>query len=161
MLTIKRIEIENDNSSINNKPYWQFTSKDLKRRNGNHCTFAFDFEINNIIEQLKQAGFKANNENYNIKLSEPSDHEVGKIVYADGFFGAVPFLVKDIMQHQGKPIAKVKYRDYPHKKSIYINIKTEDELQNEILKDYGQGMLEAYLKHTGKELSEKLKEVRK
>ena len=143
MLKIKRIGIKEGQGHCGDKVY-PFVRDVLKRIYGNSVTFCFDWEIGNIINQFKEAGFTAYDDNYNIAVSEPSDFEIGKTVLIDGMLGNIPMLVKEIKDNNihGK-IAKVKYVNYPRKHGIWIKVKTQKTFEDEISK-YGQGMLEEY-----------------
>ena len=143
MLNIKRIGIREGQGHVGDKVY-PFVRDVLKRRYGNSVTFCFDWELENIISQFKEKGFNAYDDNYNIKLSEVKDFQIGNIVYLEGMLGDIPMLVKEIKEDNihGR-IAKVKYVNYPRKHGIWIKIKSNETLENEILQ-YGEGMLQAY-----------------
>jgi hypothetical protein len=143
MIKIKRINILEGQGHCGDKVY-PFVSETLKRRYGNAVTFCFDWELENIINQFKEAGFTAKDDNYNITISEPEDYQIGKTVLIEGMLGNVPMLVKEIkdVAVHGK-IAKVEYVNYPKKHGVWIKVKTQKELEDEILK-YGIGMLEVY-----------------
>ena len=145
MLKIKRIGIKEGQGHCGDKVY-PFVNQVLKRRYGNSVTFCFDWESENIINQFKEAGFTAYDDNYNITISEPKDYEIGKTIYCEGMIGDIPMLVKEIKDDNihGR-IAKVKYVNYPRKHGIWIKIKSKETLEKEIL-NYGEGMLEAFKK---------------
>jgi hypothetical protein len=146
VLKIKRVRITEGQGHCGDK-VCPFVSEVLKRRYGNSVTFCFDWELENIISQFKNAGLTAYNDNYDISISEPIDFEIGKTVLIDGILGNIPMLVKEITDDNlhGR-IAKVKYINYPRKHAIWILVKTQKILEDEISK-YGQGMIEAYKNH--------------
>jgi len=55
MLKIKRIAIKEGQGHCGDKVY-PFVRDVLKRRYGNSVTFCFDWEVDNIINQLKEKG---------------------------------------------------------------------------------------------------------
>lgn len=143
MLIIKRIGIKEGQGHCGDKVY-PFVSQVLKRRYGNAVTFCFDYEVEKIINQFKEAGFTAYDDNYTIKLTEPKDFKIDNIVYVEGMFGNIPIIVKEIKEDSIHGIiAKVKYQQYPRKHAIWIKVKSQNELESEIGK-YGQGMIEEY-----------------
>jgi len=143
MLKIKRIGIKEGQDHCGDKVY-SFVRDTLKRRYGNAVTFCFDWELEKIINQFKEVGFTAYDDNYNITISEPKDYEIGNTVYCEGMLGDIPMLVKEIKDDNihGR-IAKVKYVNYPKKHGIWIKIKAKETLEGEILR-YGEGMLQAF-----------------
>lgn len=143
MLKIKRIDILEGQGHCGDKVY-PFVSEVLKRRYGNAVTFCFDWELEKVIAQFKEAGFTAKDDNYDITISEPEDYQEGKTVSLEGMLGNIPMLVKEVKEDSvhGK-IAKVKYVNYPKKHGIWVKVKTQQQFEDEILK-YGLGMLEAY-----------------
>ncbi len=150
MLNIKRLQIKGGQGHCGDKVY-PFVRDILKRRYGNSVTFCFDWEMNNIINQFKEAGFTAYDDNYNVKITEPKDYEKGKIVYLEGMLGDIPMLVKELKDDviHGR-IVKVKYVNYPKKHGVWVKVKTKDILEGEILK-YGEGMFQAFKNKIEKE----------
>lgn len=143
MLKIKRIAIKEGQGHCGDKVY-PFVRDVLKRRYGNSVTFCFDWEIDNIINQFKEKGFNAYDDEYNITISEPKDYQIGNTIYCEGMIGDIPMLVKEIKDDviHGR-IAEVKYVNYPRKHGIWIKIKSSETLEKEIL-NYGEGMLESF-----------------
>jgi hypothetical protein len=142
MLTIKRIGITEGQGHCGDKVY-PFVRDTLKRRYGNSVTFCFDWEVDKIIQQFKDVGFIAYDDNFIIKVTEPSDFKVDGLIYCEGMIGDIPMTIKEIKDDNihGR-IAKVKYVNYPRKHGIWIKVKTQGQFENEILK-YGEGLLEA------------------
>ena len=143
MITIKRLGIKEGQGHCGDKVY-PFVRDVLKRRYGNSVTFCFDWEVDNIINQFKEVGFTAYDDNYNITISEPKDYQIGSVVLCEGMLGNIPMLVKEIQDDvtHGK-IAKIKYVKFPRKHGIWIKVKTQKTFEDEIL-HYGEGMLESF-----------------
>jgi predicted 2-oxoglutarate/Fe(II)-dependent dioxygenase YbiX len=146
MLKVNRILILGGDGNCNDKAY-PFVTNILKRRYGNAVTFAFDFETEQIITQLGDAGFKAALDGYSWNISEPEDFTKGKEVFIDSTFSIVKMIVKDVINYKGSKLAKVVYADRPRKKAVHIYIPTLEEFQKDVCKSVGIGGWEALQKN--------------
>lgn len=156
MLTVKRIYIEGGRGTVGDTAY-SFVDKVLKRRYGNSVTFALDFEAEEVIAEIKKAGFNCGLDGYEWNLSEPSDFVPGKMVYVEGDFGMVKVVVKELVPSDKRGIrAKVNIPN-SRKQAVFVSIPSQEEFEYKIRKEVGLGGLERYQRQV-KERDTKWKE---
>lgn len=145
MLNIKRIFVKaGEERSEERMKAYRFVKDEMKRRWGNSVTFCFEWEVEEFIDELKEAGFEAYDDDFKIRLNEPEDFEVGKDVYLEGMLGNIKMVVKEKAQVDGKDAVRVKYADRPRKKGVWVRPVTQAEVDEQIKEKYGEGMLTAY-----------------
>jgi hypothetical protein len=148
MIKIKRIALPecyaNGNEAKAKEIYQSL--RDNQRNYGNACAFVSDIEYDNFILELQAQNIQAQDDNYTILINEVKDYQKNNVIYLQSFFGDIPYKIMDIITQDNKTYAKVKPFENLRKKAVYINIPSQETVNQEIIKTLGLKGFEQYIK---------------